>query len=557
MNDVVHGSDLTHREKRLLFWASFLSLTAAGFGFAFRVAMGPVYGPELELTNHEVGQIFGASLWPIAITMIGFSLVVDRTGYRWPMYGAFVLQGISGVGTYFASSFGTLYVFALCAGLGHGIVEAVINPVCAAVYPKEKTKWLTILHAAWPAGLVFGTLFIVWSGGEALGWRIHALWILLPAVAYALMYGPCKFPVDERVQAGVPYKEMLRQVGFLSAFLASFLIVYEIGNQVYKADKVSAPESWYWTSMVIGALIGLGFGVWVRSIGRPLFFLLCLLMIPVATAELGTDQWIRRLMEPVLEGHGLTAAYALVFSAGIMLILRVFAGSVLRFFSPPGLLCVSGLFSAAGLYWLSEAAGIAILVAFFLYALGQTYYWPCVLGFTSERYPQGGALTLNTVSAIGLLSAGIIGGQLLGIAFDRSIHEQASESAPGLVEVAEVRESFLGLEHNAVKPEAKNAYIAGLAASAEGGEQPPDVPEKHAEAEAAFLAGFDAGRADPGEHERVEEAYQAADKEAGRSVLAYAVRFPALLFVVFGLIALWFRSRGGYRPIELAGGSEL
>ena len=30
MNDVVHGSDLSQREKRLLFWASFLSLAAAG-----------------------------------------------------------------------------------------------------------------------------------------------------------------------------------------------------------------------------------------------------------------------------------------------------------------------------------------------------------------------------------------------------------------------------------------------------------------------------------------------------------------------------------------------
>ena len=41
-----------------------------------------------------------------------------------------------------------------------------------------------------------------------------------------------------------------------------------------------------------------------------------------------------------------------------------------------------------------------------------------MLGFTSERSPRGGALTLNTVSAIGLLSVGIIGGPILGMAFD-------------------------------------------------------------------------------------------------------------------------------------------
>ena len=27
------------------------------------------YGSELELTNQQVGQIFGASLWPIAVTI--------------------------------------------------------------------------------------------------------------------------------------------------------------------------------------------------------------------------------------------------------------------------------------------------------------------------------------------------------------------------------------------------------------------------------------------------------------------------------------------------------
>ena len=88
MSEIVKGSDLSEKEKSVLFWSSFLALGAAGFGFAFRVAMGGVYGTELGLTNLQIGQVFGATLWPIAITMIGFSLVVDRTGYRTPMYGA-------------------------------------------------------------------------------------------------------------------------------------------------------------------------------------------------------------------------------------------------------------------------------------------------------------------------------------------------------------------------------------------------------------------------------------------------------------------------------------
>lgn len=528
MTDIIRATDLSDGERRLLFWASFLSLAAASTAFAFRVAMGSVYGAELELTNQQVGEVFGASLWPIALTMIGFSLFVDRTGYRIPMVVAFLLQVGSGVGTFFADSYLGLYIAALAAGLGHGIVEAVINPICAAVYPKEKTKWLTILHAAWPAGLVLGTVLVLVgdsvSGGE-MSWRAHALWILVPAVPYMFMYLRCKFPVDERVQAGVPYLDMLRQVGFLTAFLASSLVIYEIGNQVIQLGSLGRPGLWFEMSLGLGAIVGAVFGLAVKSWGRPLFFLMCLLMIPVATAELGTDGWIKGLMTPVLEGRSIDPAMALVFSASIMLVLRIFAGGVLKHFSPPGLLCVSGIFSAIGLFWLSSAAGVSVFLAFVLYALGQTYYWPCILGFVAERYPKGGALTLNTVSAIGLLSAGIVGTPLLGAAFDRSIHGTVQVEAPALEAAATGSGHFMWMTHERIEPEKAGAFIAAL-------------PE--------------AGRAE------VTAVYQdaspqgTAQLQAGRDVLRYAVRFPGLLFIVFGLIALYFRSRGGYKPVELS-----
>jgi len=527
MATIVTAADLSPQDKRRLFWASFLSLAAAGFGFSYRVAMGGKYGAEFTLTEQQVGEVFGASLWPIAITMIGFSLVVDRTGYKLPMYGAFLLQAVSGIGTFFAESYGALYAFALCAGLGHGIIEAVINPICAAVYPKEKTKWLTFLHAAWPAGLVGGTLLILFANGLQEGgfsWQIHALWIVLPALAYAVLYAGCRFPVDERVQAGVSYREMLQQVGFLTAFLASFLLVFMIGDQASKLLEWNKPDNWFNVSLAIGAGIGLAFGLAVRSLGRPLFFLMCLLMIPVATAELGTDGWISALMKPVLMGMEIDPAMALVFSASIMLAGRVFAGGILKIFSPPGLLFVSGIFSAIGLYWLSSAAGLAIFFAFVLYALGQTYYWPCILGFTSERYPKGGALTLNTVSAIGLLSAGIIGTPILGVAFDRSIHDAVVESAPVLSEAATAPGGFMWMSHDMIDPVQAETFLATLSET------------ERAEIETIYRKDAPQGE---------------AHIQAGRDVLEYAVRFPLILLVAFGAIALYFRSRGGYKPIEL------
>ena len=45
--------------------------------------------------------------------------------------------------------------------------------------------------------------------------------------------------------------------------------------------------------------------------------------------------------------------------------------------------------------------------------------------------------------------------------------------------------------------------------------------------------------------------YDEEEELAGRSVLVYATRFPLMLVLVFGVIFLYFRSKGGYKPIEL------
>ena len=521
MNKIITGADLSEKEKSTIFWASFLSLAAAGVSLAFRIAMGGVYGSELGLTNLQIGQIVGAQFWPVAITMIGFSLVVDRTGYKAPMFAAAALQIIGGLGTFFAGSFGTLYLFAVFMGLGHGIVEAVINPVCAAIYPKEKTKWLAILHAAWPAGLISGSLMIFISKGIFIGWAIHALWIAIPAVIYGFMLLKSVFPVDERVQAGVPFMDMLKQVGFLTATVACGLLTYEIGNVLPLFTSFSVPENWFTISMILGLIMGGAFGLYTKSLGQPIFFLLCLLMLPIATAELGTDSWIQKLMTPVVSGFGIDPIFSIIFSASIMMILRLQAGTILKFGTPVTILCVSGLFSAVGLFWLSSASGLAILIAFIIYALGQTFYWPCILGFTSERYPQGGALTLNTVSALGLLFNGIIGAQVLGVAFDNSIHSQITEKDPIFAEAASQEKSFLWMKNDAIIPELKDNYINSTSgASAD-------------------------------EQNELNTLYSTADVQAGRDVLRFATIFPGILFIVFGGLVFYFNSIGGYKPINL------
>ena len=111
------ATQLTEKEKKLLFWASFISLGAAGFGFAFRIAHMGTYGAEFGLTGQQIGNIAGSCFWPIAITMILFSLIVDKTGYKIPMFIAAALQAVSGIGTAMATSYEMLLMFAICKAL--------------------------------------------------------------------------------------------------------------------------------------------------------------------------------------------------------------------------------------------------------------------------------------------------------------------------------------------------------------------------------------------------------------------------------------------------------
>jgi len=396
--DELCHTGLTQKEKKQLFYACFLALVTASFAFVFRVMELPAVIDQLGLDKKAFGQIFGASLWPVAITMILFSVVVNKIGFKVSIFIAFALQLASVFLTMFAGSETSLYISSLVAGLGWGVIEAVINPVTAAIYKDSKAKMLNILHAAWPAGIVAGGLLIL--GTPGWGWKAHIAFMFLPLLAYGVLFLTVRFPKDEREQANIPIVEMFREFGGLGTFIAITFLTYEIVRLAFG----ETPELLTY-SLIAGILGGIAFGVAFKAVGKPLFFFLCLLMIPLATTELGTDAWIKDLMQPVLTNiWSIDAGWAIVFSAFVMMVLRFNAGVLFKYLSPPAVLMMTCLFSAAGLVMLSQANGNLVFVAFLLYAIGQTYLWGTMLGFVSEQFPKGGALTLNMVTATGLLA---------------------------------------------------------------------------------------------------------------------------------------------------------
>ena len=238
-----------------LFWGCFIALITTAFAFitrAFLVNTHSFWPTTFGLDQVQGQELFGAGIWPFAISIIVFSLIIDRVGYRSAMIFSFVCYAAYAVLAFMAygvvaeakdlsdelkqaaqgEAYTLLYWGSVILGLGNGTVEAFINPVVATMFKKDKTKWLNILHAGWPGGLVLGGILTLTLGSQAAeDWRILIYLIAIPAIVYLVMLFKAEFPVNERVSAGTSFKEMLAEFGFFGALLAGYLIFRQLGME--------------------------------------------------------------------------------------------------------------------------------------------------------------------------------------------------------------------------------------------------------------------------------------------------------------------------------------
>ena len=204
-----------------------------------------------SLTNHQLGVILSPAFWGFTVSiMLGGSLV-DFIGMRrlFLMSSAGYIAAVllvliapappAPVTRYYADTgFVCLYVGFLMLGLSQGLVEGVINPLCATMYPEDKTAKFNILHAWWPGGLIIGGLAAygltralgldapdLTREASAFGWRLKLALLMLPAIIYAVMSIGQRFPETERVSAGVSHAAMFREA-LRPMFLLWFVLMW-------------------------------------------------------------------------------------------------------------------------------------------------------------------------------------------------------------------------------------------------------------------------------------------------------------------------------------------
>ncbi|HEX4129085.1 MAG TPA: MFS transporter [Pirellulales bacterium] len=501
-----------------LFLGCFLSLIATAFGFVVRGAILGDLAREFDLSNEQLGYINGAGSYPFAISIILLSLVIDRIGYGRTMAFAFFGHVVSALMTIFATSFAMLYAGMFLFALANGAVEAVINPVVATIYGDKKTHWLNILHAGWPGGIVFGGLLAIaisQFGGEGAAslWRWQMALLLIPTMLYGILLAGQKFPVQERVAAGVSYHDMLREFGWGSSFIVFFLLVAAI-NQVLVVVNIQPTEPWVWAAIAVVPTVA--FALYVKSFGRPMFVFLLVIMFLLATTEIGTDGWISDIMRAVL-GTQTKGLLFIIYTSAIMFGLRFFAGPIVHALSPLGLLAGSAAIACVGLLWLANAGaavGMLFLAATF-YGLGKTFFWPTTLGVVAEQYPRGGALMLNAIAGVGMIFVGTLGNPAIGFVQDRALDQMLAAEQPAL-------------HAEALKP------TKGLFGTVDTLDQ----------AKFEQLTTEQKDEIDP------------IIVRAKQGTLAKVAVLPAIMFVCYVGLLVYFQSRGGYKPEVLISQAE-
>lgn len=475
-----------------------------------------IWPEQFGLDKVQGGVLFGAGIWPFAISIILFSLVIDRVGYKFAMFfsfGCYAVFGTLAVMAYGvvngevadlaaaqAKAWNYLYWGSVILGLGNGTVEAFINPVVATLFKDEKAKWLNILHAGWPGGLVLGgVLAIGLSRVVASDWRILIGIMFLPAIVYLVMLAKVKFPVNERVAAGASYKEMLAEFGVAGALIAFSLIFAQLG-QVFA-----------WSAALTWVLVGLSvlaYGAYCRSLGNFLLLALLVIMMPLATTEIGTDGWISGLMEKPMHEAGWDPTWVLVYTSAIMMVLRFNAGPIIKRFGPLGLLASCAALAIVGLYLLSSAKSVAfIFFAATLYGVAKTYFWPTMLGVVAEQTPKGGALTLNAIAGIGMLAVGILGFPFIGFLQESSVTSAIKEEIPAVYEQVTQENNYLLSKYTALNADA----VAKL---------PEEVQL---------------------------QATEIKERET-QGALAKMCMFPAFMLVCYLALIAYFKGKGGYKP---------
>lgn len=540
MKESSDGGPIAANAYRLL-WAGFMAILAAGIGFAIRGGIFDNWGSEFGFTGAELGAIAAAGFTGFCFGIIIGGVVVDKVGYGWLVAAAFLFHIASAIVTFgamppgdvtsltkealdLAKSNANMYltVGMFLFAIANGTLEAVANPLVATLFPNNRTHYLNILHASWPAGLILGSaLGWVLDDIYNLHWKYQLALYLIPTALYGVMFLGQHFPKSEASQKGLSLGEMFKDVGILGGAVVCFLVALffvDLFSAFFRVGS-NVPQI---IGYAIGGVLLLGIGVITKfSMGSILLFVLFITHALVGAVELGTDGWIQNITGNILSSE--QGKFLFVFTSAVMFVLRFCSDFIEKKLglSPVAILLVCAVLAFIGLNLTSMASTFVMaLLALTVYGVGKTFFWPTMLAVASDRFPRSGAVAISIMGGIGMMSAGLVGSKGLGYFKDRYAGEEVATVDKNLFEEykAEKPSKFM------VFPDAYGLDGKKLGAAKEA------KPEARTE-----------------DQKKVVE----ADIRGDRRTLVTDSAIPATMAVIYLGLLIYFKSIGGYRALKI------
>ncbi|MFA0193650.1 sugar MFS transporter [Vibrio artabrorum] len=368
---------ITEKIKLKIFLISVLAIFTSGLSFGLRGAIAgdvqALFLDPIDAANSAtmIGQILGVAFLGFSFTLFFGSPLVNVIGIgrMLQLAGASFVAGtlitilgpglVEGDDIYWA-----LWIGMGLTGVGWGFTESAVNPLTTAIYPKNKTSRLNILHAWWPAGIVVGGVGSLGLNAIELGWQVQFGIILIPTFLFLFLIIGVKFPNTERVESGVKFTDMLTEITRKPSFV-----------------------------------------IW--------FFAMFL----TAATELAPGQWVDITLSHTI---GIPGIVILIYISSLMFFMRHSAGFLSKFMSNTGLLLASCILSAIGLYLLSKSVDpYSAIIASTIWGVGVCFLWPTMLATTSERFPRGGEFFLGLMGSAGSLSIYFVL-PMMGSVFDKA-----------------------------------------------------------------------------------------------------------------------------------------
>lgn len=330
--------------------------------FAIRAGILADLGVAFKLDNTHLG-------WINAMAFLGFPIATMFGGFLYNFIGAKKLVMIAFVGhvlglvlTITAEGFWTLLISSFFIGFANGSIEAACNPLIADMYHKNKTIMLNRFHVWFPGGIVVGAVCTMVMTDLGFDWQALIAIMLLPTMVYGYLIFTQDFPETDNI------------------------------------DKSTKNN--------------------LRGLTSPLFLFMAFCMTLTATSELGTQQWI----EKILGASGASPMVILALISGVMAFGRYFAGPVINKLNTVGVLLYSAVLTTIGIYAMSVASGYMVYGAALLFALGVTYFWPTMIGFVADELPETGALGMSMIGGVGMFGVSMWN-PVIGQWIDKSLAE--------------------------------------------------------------------------------------------------------------------------------------